>query len=578
MILDQLIETYRHQPPRTIDGYKMSQDATLAAVFGGAPEPARGKQVGAETGLALSAVYAAVKLLSWTPATLPLGVFERTGDDKEDRRARKDHPVHTLISDQANPEMSAVKFRELGQVFTTLWGRAPAYIERNMMGRPVALWPMHPRDVRVDRTRAGDLVYDCDGVKDEALFPRPPLPGRAVFPDEVVDVQNLVSTGIPTYAREQMGEALAAQEFGGGFFAGGSLFAFAVTLPAGKRVRDKDTFRQNLEKIHGSGRRRIPVFEDGTDVKPLSGDLSDQQFKELREFHVTEIARWFGIPPHKLRELTRATFSNIEEQSIEWVQDLLPWLKLWEVELARKLLTPAERRRLYLRHNVDGLLRGDVEKRTAAISASLQWGWHSINEVRRLEDLNTLGPAGDVVLLPENMRTVPLTDEAKTFYKDLAEEMTPEPLRQAQGGQEPPGDDDDGQTPPGNQAAQQAARTALRSAIETTVGKEATRARQAAKSPAKFLRWIDSHYSAWLAKMTGMLEPAAAACRAVGLEVDAEAIAFEHCQTARAAMLDLSGQVTADKLAERVAEEVQSWRETLPEQLTAASFSEGDQL
>ena len=233
------------------------------------------------------------------------------------------------------------------------------------------------------------------------------------------EIPGVTGKSVIEYAREQMGEALVAQQFGAGFFAGGATPTLAIKHP--KPIKQPEKFRERWEKVHGQSVRKIAVLDEGMDIKVLGMPLEDAQFLESRQFYVTEVARWFGVPPHKLRDLMRATFSNIAEQKLEWYEDLLPWLTLSEQEYNAKLFTRGERQ-LFTEHVVEGLLKGDIEKRYNAYSTLLQWGVANVNEVRRRENMNSIGPVGDVYMVPANMMNAErLMDEPENAWWDDTE-------------------------------------------------------------------------------------------------------------------------------------------------------------
>ena len=547
MIFDRLFDRLFEQRStrRVITGAGVDNDAAIKAFMGAGQETTSGVEVTQESALTLSAVYAAVRLLSWTPAQLPLRVYERLSNG--DKELRPEHPVDRLVNVEPNIEMASMLFRETGQVMVLQWGRSVSYIERDGAGQPLALWPMHTRDIKIDRQPNGQKIYDISRVKAEGDWPRPPVEHDVLFPHEVVDVQNLNGQSVISNAREQMGEAIAAQRFGGGFFAGGSLFAFALKVPG--KVGNAEKLRDNLEGVHGA-KRRIAVLEGGAELEKYGMPLRDAQFIESREFHLPEIARWYGIPPHKLRDLSRATFSNIAEQKLEWHEDLLPWLIRWEQELNRKLFSRLEQQRFFVEHVVEGLLKGDIAGRYEAFSQALANGWMTRNEIRKKENLPSMGPIGDIYTVQGAMINL---ESIQDPADDRKEERS---------------------------LLRNAARTAITEAVAGAVKREAAEVRVLAEEPDKFLGRVDKFYSRWPAKMAGILRPCGPVCRAAGTNrgFDPEAIAAEHCRTARESLLELSGQVQPAELRERVSAEVAEWKETIPAVVADTTFGgQGDE-
>ena len=402
MILDRLfgIEN-RTAAGLIVTGAGVDQDATLKKVFGSWGTTYAGQTVNEETCMGLSAFYAGVRLLSSTPAALPVCVYRRT-NDAGDKEIARDNPVYTVLHDRPNPVLTPIQFREIGQMFILLWGRSLSYIERDGVGRPVGLWPMHTNEVRLN-WRDGARTYDISRIRNNDLFPKPPTSKMLLSDTEVLDVSSFDGKSIVGRAREQLGEAMAAQAFGAGFFGGGAQPYLVLKSKKVLTPEATEKLRENWSRKHGGARRNIAVLEDDLEVQPIDMPLKDAQFLESRQFYVTEIARWFGIPPHKLYDLLRSTNNNIEEQQLEWYEDLIPHLVRWEQELHWKLFSPAERKDYLIGHIVENMLRGNIEKRYQAYSTGLQWGFMDRDQVRRLENWNAYGEGAEVPMVPNNM-------------------------------------------------------------------------------------------------------------------------------------------------------------------------------
>ncbi|MFA5234960.1 MAG: phage portal protein [Sulfurimonas sp.] len=361
-----------------------------------------GQTVNEETCMGLSAFYAAVRLLSSTPAALPLCVYRRTNNDG-DKEIARNTPEYEVLHDRPNPVHTPIQFREIGQKYILLWGRSLSYIERANNGRLIGLWPMATNEVR-PLWQDGKRMYDVSRLRDNELFPKPPTNKPVLSDSEVLDVASFDGKSIVARAREQLGEAMAAQAFGAGFYGGGAQPYLALIVKKALGPEGLEKLRENWNRAHGAAKRGIAVLpQDELDVKTIDMPLKDAQFLESRQFYVTEIARWFGIPPHKLYDLLRSTNNNIEEQQLEWYEDLIPHLTRWEQELHWKLFKASERPNYIVGHIVENLLRGNIEKRYAAHAIGLQWGFKSRNEVRRQENMNSMGDDGDVFMAPNNM-------------------------------------------------------------------------------------------------------------------------------------------------------------------------------
>ncbi len=361
-----------------------------------------GVNVTTDSAQTLSAVYAANRLLSSTVAALPLMVYRREGTEG-DKKPDRDNDLYRLLHDRPNPVMTPIQFGEIGMQFLMMRGRSISYIEKTNGGKPKALWPIHTNQIKRG-WQEGQPTYLLDNVRDTELFPAPPTTKKVLFANEVLDVSMFDGKSIISHAREQLGEAIAAQQFGGGFYAGGAQPMIAlIHKGGGLDSTGIENLRKQWAEKHGGAKRNIAVLQEDFDVKTIGMPLDDAQFLESRGFYVTEIARWFGVPPHKIADLSKATFSNIEEQQLEFYENLIPWLVRWEQELHFKLFKESERPMYLVQHLVEGLLKGNIEKRYQAYSTGLQWGFLNRNEVRRRENLNSMGGDGDVFMVPNNM-------------------------------------------------------------------------------------------------------------------------------------------------------------------------------
>ena len=300
-----------------VTGSGVGQDSTLNRIFGSAGATSAGINVTVEGAQAYAAFYRAVTLIAETIASLPLHVYRVNGTNGDKEEAR-DHPVFQILHRRPNPAMTSFFCRQAAMAYVLLYGRHYSFIETDGRGDIVGLWPMRTPDVERIR-RDGSLVYDVRRVRDNDLFPRPPFRGdrEILQADQVMELTTFDGESIIGHAREQLGEALAAQSFGGGFYAGGAQ-PYAVVTSPGKI--DGEAFRKNWEAVHGGSKRRLAVLQNGQDIKTLSMPLNDAQFLESRKFYVTEIARWFGIPPHKLMDLERATFCLPAESEVYTAQ------------------------------------------------------------------------------------------------------------------------------------------------------------------------------------------------------------------------------------------------------------------
>ncbi len=363
---------------------------------------ASGVVVNEQTALQATAVFACVKILAETVASLPLPVYRRLPGGGKERAT--DHYLYPILHDQPNPEMTSFEFRETLMGHLALWGNAYAEIERDGAGRVVALWPLRPDRMTVLRDDEGLLYkYRLPDGTDAVLRQR-----------NVMHVRGLSGDGLVGYspirmAREAIGLALATQEFGARFFGDGTHPGGVVEHPGRLSQQAHDNLERSLQKAYsGLGKsHRLMILEEGMKFTQIGIPPEDAQFLQTRRFQLEEIARIYRIPPHMLADLERATFSNVEHLAIEFVvHTIRPWLVRWEQAIKRDLFLPGERDIYFAEFLVDGLLRGDIESRYRAYATARQWGWMSANDVRELENMNPI-PGGNIYLVPLNM--VPAT-------------------------------------------------------------------------------------------------------------------------------------------------------------------------
>ena len=371
-----------------------------------------GKTVNEFTAMQTTAVYACVRILAETLAALPLQMYRYTPGGKE---RVYDHPLYHLLHDEPNPEMTSFIFRETLMTHLLLWGNAYSQIIRNGKGEVVALYPLMPDRMKVDRDEHGRLyyeytVYDSDDVDGRKGTNKV---GRTVRlqPHDVLHIPGLGFDGLVGYspiamAKNAIGLAIATEEYGSKFFANGAAPSGVLEHPG--TIKDPSKVRESWQATFGgSGNaNKIAVLEEGMKYTPISISPEQAQFLETRKFQIDEIARIFRVPPHMIGDLEKSSFNNIEQQSLEFVKYTLdPWVSRWEQAMVRALLTPDEKKKYFFKFNVDGLLRGDYQSRMNGYATARQNGWMSANDIRELENLDRI-PAeqgGDLYLINGNM-------------------------------------------------------------------------------------------------------------------------------------------------------------------------------
>ena len=387
-------------------------DDYLDYLISGGDTNAAGVTVNEKTAISNTAVYACVRILAETVGSLPLVTYKRLEPRGKERATN--HPLYKILHDAPNPYMTAIVFIETLMGHAATWGNAYADIEWGPNGQVKHLWPLRPdRMIKVDYDDSGKLVY---------IYQLPDNQKTVLHSDRVLHILGLGFDGFMAYspiakARDAIGLSVAAEKYGGRFFRNGARPGGVLRHPgklgedASKRLKeDWNKMHQGVNNSH-----RIAILEEGMDYTQIGLPPGDAQFIEVRKFQLQEVARIFRVPPHMLADLERATFSNIEHQSIDFVvHTIRPWLVRWEQAIKQKLLNINDRDTYFTEFLVDGLLRGDTATRYAAHAVARQWGWASANDIREIENQNPLpGEQGDVYLIPMNMIAAGQMNEPK---------------------------------------------------------------------------------------------------------------------------------------------------------------------
>ncbi|EIR6828309.1 TPA: phage portal protein [Listeria monocytogenes] len=370
-----------------------------------------GKTVTERSALQMTAVYSCIRILAEAVAGLPLHLYRYTDDGGKEKAI--DHPLYRLLHDEPNSEMSSFVFRETLMTHLLLWGNCYAQIIHNGKGEVVGLYPLMPNRMSVHRDESGQLYYlytrgadDVNNTKDMIV---------KLSTSDVLHIPGLGFDGLVGYspiamAKNAIGLAIATEEYGAKFFANGAAPSGVLEHPG--TIKEPGKVREAWQSQFGgsANSNKIAVLEEGMKYTPISISPEQAQFLETRKFQINEIARIFRVPPHMVGDLEKSSFSNIEQQSLEFVKYTLdPWVVRWEQTLARILFTPEEKKKYFFRFNVEGLLRGDYESRMSGYATARQNGWMSANDIRELENLDRIPSedGGDMYLVNGNM--LPLT-------------------------------------------------------------------------------------------------------------------------------------------------------------------------
>ena len=359
-----------------------------------------GVRVDEMSALQTSAVYACVKILAETVASLPLHLYIKK---KEQHEYATEHPLYSCLYEAPNEEMTSFEFRETMMTSLLLYGNAYARIIKRK-GKVSELWYLKPELMTVERdatTKKIKYTY-ADDITHETIVYRP---------EQIFHLKGLSTDGVKglspiAQAREAIGLSLATEEYGAKFFGNGARPGGVLEHPG--ILKDPEKLRESWNKVYQGSRNshKVAVLEEGMKYHTIGIAPEDAQFLETRKYQLNEICRIFRVPPHLVGDLERATFSNIEHQSIEFVQHTIrPWLVRWEQGISRSLLNEGERLLYYAKFNVDGLLRGDYKSRMEGYAVGRQNGWLSINDIRRLEDMSPIPKekGGDDYLVNGNM-------------------------------------------------------------------------------------------------------------------------------------------------------------------------------
>jgi HK97 family phage portal protein len=539
--------------------------------------------VSEDTALNYSAVWCATRLLCGTGAQLPLPIYSGAEDDT--RTKVKDHPAYRLLNIAPNPEMTAFNFRSVMWQWQVNWGNAYAEIVRegnNQEGPLMQLWPIDPSRVTPKRDEAGQLYYE---VRENHAEPTILRAWQMFHLPSIITYDGLVGQGVVAHARETIGAGIAKEKKAAHQLGGGNI-PQVVIEHAGKWPDDvRGAFRKEWKEIHGGpDGDTVAVLQGGATAKPLSGfSPQDSQFLESRQFDVEEIARWYGIPPHLLQHLLRATFNNVEELGIDFVRyGLMAWLEIWEQVIRQKLFTPDEQVEMFAEHNVDALMRGNAAARAAFYQAMTSAAIMCRNECRKLENLDPVD-GGDVYLVQGAM--VPLDDDGKPeseFVNPTKSPAGPMPDSDSDPATDPESANSITTSDPVETVTVNVPQSVLMQPaidpfavaeyrIKRIIGKELSRMLRKertaiesyAKKPANFVDCVDRFYSEQALAMIDNLSESTTALCECGISVDCGMFVSSWVREGKALAMDAAGEVSADRLPSAINRLVESisWSE-----------------
>lgn len=387
-----------------------------------------GVRVSEISSLRLASVWRCVNLIAGTVARTPFLPYYRT---ESSRTIARTHYLWSLLMVAANPYLTAYRFKRMMQTWLLLWGNAYAEIEENGRGQIIALWPWRPDRVRVYGS-ATNLFYEYTNAVGET---------RTVPAYQMLHIRGLETDGIKGLspimsARQSVGLAIAAEEYGARFFGNNGRPGGVLEHPAKVSPQAAKNILETWNTIHRGlqGAHKVGILEEGMKYHEVGVNPEDMQFLEIRQFQTVDIARLFGVPPHMVAELDKATFSNIEHQSIEFVNGCMDdWFCNWEHEVPFSLLSTTESKSVETKFYRQKLLMGDMKTRNESRAIARSWGALTANEWREEEGLNPRSdPDGDAFLMPLNYVVAGSdspepTDPDDTDPDENTPAVTPEP-------------------------------------------------------------------------------------------------------------------------------------------------------
>jgi len=381
--------------------------------------------VTAATAMKYTAVFACVRVLAETFASPPAMLYRKRDDGS--REARNDLAIYDILHNRPNEEMSPFNFKEACMSALNLGGNSVSEKMVNRRGELVGLYPYQWQQVKIERDKdTKKLVYKIsDGITVQKELSR-----QEAFHVPGLSFDGIVGLSPIEYAASAIRLGRSYEEFGVNLYKNGANPSGAFSVPGILKQEPYERLKKEIkENWTGMKNAGIPLLlEGGTNFEQFTIKPADAQLIENKKFQIEDIARIYRVPLHLIQNLDRATNNNIEHQSLEFIMyTMLPWFKRWEENINMQLLTPAERRAgYYIEFKLDGLLRGDAKSRADAYAVGRQWGWLSVNDIRKLENMNPI-PNGDIYLQPLNMGEagkVLVEDNVKALAEEIFKMIT----------------------------------------------------------------------------------------------------------------------------------------------------------
>jgi HK97 family phage portal protein len=371
------------------------------ALFGGGDNrSSSGITITVDRAMQVSAVFRCVNILANAMASMPLKLYMRTPDGKE---IASDEPLYRVLHDRPNKWQTSVEWRAMMESHRCLRGNAYSLIVSGPGGFASELIPLHPDRMKIEMLENGRLRYVYTDDRGQPI----PYTQDQIFHLRGLSLDGIYGLSVLAAARNAIGLTISTEDHGSRLFKNGARPGFALSSDEPIKPEAADKVRESWERMHAGSENQHKTAILPYGLKPVQLGLTsdDAQFLETRKFELSDIARFFGVPPHKIYDLERATFSNIEHQGLEFVQDtLLPIARIWEAAISRDLIVDDET--YFAEFSFDFYLRGDSTARAAFYKELSYLGVLNINEIRAYENLNNIGTDGDKRFVQVNMTTL----------------------------------------------------------------------------------------------------------------------------------------------------------------------------
>ncbi len=361
--------------------------------------------VSENTAMTYSAVWQACRILSESVAQLPMYVCEK--EKNGDKIIRSDHAMYKLVHDEPNPYMTQFNWTQKCMYDLCVNGNSYVQIIRNQQGKPVELMPLDHQNITIKILEG--IIYYSDAGTGQTIDMFDMLHFKTMSKDGIVGL-----SPIDTLANT-ISNGLGLLEYSNSYFRNGAKVSGVLQTDASLSQESVDRLRNSFNMNYSSigDSNKTLVLEEGLKFNAISLSNEASQFLSSREFSIAEIARCFSLPPHLLRDLSKSSFNNIQEQSREFVQfSLMPYIRIFETELTRKLFSNGEKGKLFIEINTNSLLRGNPQERAEYYRTMLNIGALSVNEIRRKENMNSVDE-GDNLFMQMNMTTLKNITESK---------------------------------------------------------------------------------------------------------------------------------------------------------------------